>query len=82
VKASSHKAPVVHPVGQRTPTESLLEAADISAISMISTSKQYTKNTQTIHKKQIHKLRNILFNSQTKKYTKIGILILMGRLML
>jgi hypothetical protein len=25
---------------------------------------------------KIHKLRNILFNSQTKKYTKIGILIL------
>jgi hypothetical protein len=28
------------------------------------------------------KLRNILFNSQTEKYTKIRILILMGRLML
>jgi hypothetical protein len=45
------------------------------------TSKQYTKNTQTVHNKQIHKLRNILFNSQTKKYTKIRTLILMGRLM-
>jgi hypothetical protein len=42
--------------------------------------KKYTKNTQTVHKKQIHKLRNILFNSQTKKHTKIGILISMGRL--
>jgi hypothetical protein len=37
-------------------------------------------NTQTVHNKQIHKLRNILFHSQTKIYTKIGILILMGRL--
>jgi hypothetical protein len=37
-------------------------------------------NTQNLHNKQIHKLRNILFYSQTKKYTKIGILILMGRL--
>jgi hypothetical protein len=27
-------------------------------------------NTQPGHNKQIHKLRNILFNSQTKKYTK------------
>jgi hypothetical protein len=59
----------------RTPTESLLEAADPLAIYTIWTSKQYTKNTQ-----QTNKLWNILFNSQTKKYTKIGILILMGRL--
>jgi hypothetical protein len=41
-------------------------------------------NTQTMHNKQIHKLRNMLFNSQTKKYTKFAILISieMGRLML
>jgi hypothetical protein len=35
------------------------------------------KNTQKVHNKLIHKLRNILFNPETKKYTKIGILILM-----
>jgi hypothetical protein len=38
------------------------------------------KNTQRVHNKQIHKSWNILFNSQTKKYTKNRILISMGRL--
>jgi hypothetical protein len=40
----------------------------------------YDLNLETVHNKQVHKLRNILFNSQTKKCTKIGILILRGRL--
>jgi hypothetical protein len=32
----------------------------------------YDLNLKKIHNKQIHKLRNILFNSQTKKYTKLS----------